>query len=95
MFKKLIILLISSALLGCVVMPEVDRSEKYSCALSSDKKYLKVANLMDGDTSFYEWQDEMLSIITFPTTAIISTVYVAVNNVYHIGEKQIKCGKKN
>ena len=50
---------------------------------------------MKGDTSFYEWNDEFLSIITMPTSAIVSSVYVSVNNVYHFGEKQIKCGSKN
>jgi hypothetical protein len=50
---------------------------------------------MKGDTSFYEWNDELLSIITMPTSAVVSSVYVAVNNVYHFGEKQIKCGNKN
>ncbi|WP_131811853.1 hypothetical protein [Paraglaciecola hydrolytica] len=75
-------------------MPAVDHTEKYQCALSTDKKTLKVVNLLEGDTSFYEWNDEFLSLITIPTSAIVSTVYVAVNNVYHIGEKQIKCGNK-
>lgn len=78
-------------LTGCVVVPEKDHSVKYQCGLSSDKKVLKVVNLTKGDTSFYEWQDEMLSVITLPTSAIISSTYVLVNNVYHFGEKTIKC----
>jgi hypothetical protein len=61
------------------------------CSLSTDKKTLKVVNLLDGDTTFYAWQDEIISVITLPSSAIISSVYVAVNNVYHIGEKKIKC----
>ncbi|WP_206485500.1 hypothetical protein [Thalassotalea sp. G2M2-11] len=47
---------------------------------------------MDGNTNYYAWQDEMLSIISFPTSAVISSVYVAVNNIYHFGEQKIKCG---
>ncbi|WP_448566672.1 hypothetical protein [Thalassotalea ganghwensis] len=78
---------------GCMVVPEVDHSAQYRCELSSDKKYLKVVNLLENDTSFYRWNDEVLSIITIPTSAIVSSVYVAVNNIYHVGEKTIKCGK--
>ncbi|WP_139302529.1 hypothetical protein [Thalassotalea sp. PP2-459] len=55
-------------------------------------KTLKVVNLMEGDTSFYAWNDEFFSIISMPTSAVVSGVYVAVNNVYHAGEKTIKCG---
>ena len=95
MFWKIIILIFTLSFTACVVVPEVDYSQKYQCALSTDKKTLKVVNLMKGDTSFYEWNDEFLSIITMPTSAIVSSVYVAVNNVYHFGEKQIKCSNKN
>jgi hypothetical protein len=61
------------------------------CALSTDKKTLKVVNLLDGDATFYAREDEMFSVINMPGSAIISSVFVAVNNVYHIGEKRIKC----
>ncbi len=80
---------------SCVVVPEVADVPQYKCGLSTDQKTLKVVNLMAGDTSFYEWNDEFLSIISMPTSAILSGVYVAVNNVYHIGEKQIKCSGKS
>ncbi len=76
---------------SCVVVPQSSINQNVECALSTDKKYLKVVNLLDGDTSFYAWQDEMLSVITMPGSAIISSVYVTVNNIYHIGEKKIKC----
>jgi len=91
MLKICQIIIILWTLTGCVVIPEVDHSQTYQCGLSTDKKTLKVVNLMEGDTSFYKWNDEFLSIITLPTSAVLSSVYVAVNNVYHIGEKQIKC----
>ncbi|SEL20878.1 hypothetical protein SAMN05216262_10791 [Colwellia chukchiensis] len=77
---------------ACVVLPEVKENQHYQCGLSSDKKTLKVVNLMAGDTSFYQWHDELLSLITLPSTAVISSTYVAVNNIYHLGEKVIKCG---
>jgi len=91
MLKVCQIIIFLLTITGCVVIPEVDHSQKYQCGLSTDKKTLKVVNLMKGDTSFYKWNDEFLSIITLPTSAVLSSVYVAVNNVYHIGEKQIKC----
>jgi len=90
MYKIVILLLILSCT-SCVVLPEKDHTQKYQCALSTDMKVLKLVNLTDGDTSFYEWNDEMLAIITIPTSAIVSGAYVLVNNIYHIGEKQIKC----
>ena len=93
MFKKFITCLFILSCSGCVVLPEKDLSEKYQCALSTDKKVLKLVNLTDGDTSFYQWNDEFLAIISVPTSAIISGVYVLVNNIYHVGEKIIKCGK--
>jgi len=95
MTNTIITIIFTFALSGCVVMPEIDNSQNYQCGLSTDKKTLKVVNLMDGDTSFYKWNDEFASIITLPTSAVISSVYVAVNNIYHIGEKQIKCSNKN
>lgn len=40
------------------MVPEIDNSQNYQCGLYTDKKALKIVNLMDGDTSFYEWNDE-------------------------------------
>lgn len=91
MFKKILFVVFVFNISGCVVVPENVETESYQCALSTDQKVLKLVNLTDGDTSFYEWNDEMLAIITVPTSAIISGTYVLVNNAYHIGEKLIKC----
>ncbi|OUS24467.1 hypothetical protein A9Q98_13705 [Thalassotalea sp. 42_200_T64] len=91
MLKKALLFAPIFYLSGCLVVPETDQSQEYQCALSTDKKVLKLVNLTEGDTSFYEWNDEMLAIITVPTSAIISGTYVLVNNVYHISEKLIKC----
>ena len=92
MYKIVTLLLILSCT-SCVVLPEKDYTQKYQCALSTEMKVLKLVNLTDGDTSFYEWNDEMLAIISIPTSAIISASYVLVNNIYYIGEKKIKCDK--
>ena len=91
MLKKIFILLVALSITSCVVVPEKVQSQRYNCGLSTDMKGLKLVNLTDGDTSFYEWSDEMLAIISIPTSAIISGTYVLVNNIYHIGEKTIKC----
>jgi len=90
-FNKYILVLIVALLPSCIVVPHIAERQEFQCALSTDKKTLKVINLTDGDATFYAWQDEMFSFITIPSSAIISGVYVAVNNVYHIGEKHIKC----
>lgn len=92
MLKKIFTLLVALNITSCVVVPEKVDSQKYNCGLSTDMKVLKLVNLTDGDTSFYEWSDEMFAIISIPTSAIISGTYVLVNNIYHIGEKTIKCG---
>ncbi|MEW6999646.1 hypothetical protein AADZ86_18295 [Colwelliaceae bacterium BS250] len=91
MFKKILSVVVIFNLSACIVVPEKDETEAYQCALSTDRKTLKLVNLNNGDTSFYQWNDEMSAIITVPTSAIISGTYVLVNNVYHIGEKLIKC----
>lgn len=88
---KFMLLLIALLFTSCMVVPQSSIDQQPECALSTDKKYLKVVNLLDGDTTFYAWEDEMLSVVTMPSSAIISSVYVAVNNVYHFGENQIKC----
>ncbi len=97
MIIKGLVLFLTILCTACVVVPQIDHTEQakltqYQCELSSDKKVLKLVNLIDGDTTFYAWNDEMLAFITIPASAIISSTYVLVNNIYHIGEKQIKCG---
>lgn len=95
MLSKLLMVFIVVFMCGCIVLPEIDDTQKYQCELSTDRKVLKLVNLTDGDTSFYRWNDEMLAIITIPTSAIISATYVLVNNIYHIGEEIIKCDKSD
>ena len=92
---RILCLLIILNCTGCVVIPVKSDSEidpqNYQCELSTDMKVLKLVNLTDGDTSFYEWNDEFFAIISVPTSAIISGSYVLVNNIYHVGERKIKC----
>ena len=94
MMKSLVALIVAvlPTVSGCVVIPEKEIKAKYQCGLSTDKKVLKFVNLLKNDNSFYAWNDEILGVITVPTSAIVSSVYVAVNNTYHFAEKTIKCG---
>jgi len=87
---KAVALFATLAMSGCVVLPE-DSADTSQCYLSSNQKYLKVVDLTDGDTSFYDWQGKIIGVITMPTSAVISASYVAVNNVFNFGEKLIKC----
>ena len=93
MIKNLVTLMIVVILItsGCVVIPEKDFTAKYKCGLSTDKKVLKFVNLLENDNSFYAWNDEILAVITVPTSAVVSGVYVAVHNTYHFAEETIKC----
>ncbi|WP_296047729.1 hypothetical protein [uncultured Alteromonas sp.] len=87
---KTVAALVTLAMSGCVVLPE-DSADTSQCYLSSNQKYLKVVDLTDGDTSFYDWQGKIIGVISLPTSAVISASYVAVNNVFNFGEKLIKC----
>jgi hypothetical protein len=91
---KLMVLLLALSCTSCVVLPEKSQHQNYECSLSTNMKVLKLVNLTDGDTSFYKWNDELTAFITIPASAIISASYVLVNNIYHIGEKKIKCNNK-
>lgn len=51
---------------------------------------LKIIDAAEGSNSFYS----ISSVILFPITAVPSGIYVGVNNVYHLGEERIVCGKK-
>ncbi|RYY74362.1 MAG: hypothetical protein EOO52_15715 [Gammaproteobacteria bacterium] len=74
-------------LTGCIVVPEKDFSNRNRCEISSDKKTLKVLDLAKGTNSYYS----ISGVILVPLTGIVSGTYVAVNNVYHLGEELIVC----
>ena len=90
MRRKILIASVVACLGGCVVLPE-DAAPTKECYLSSNKKYLKVVDLTEGDPSFYRWNGKIVGVITMPTTAVLSASYVAINNVFHFGEELIKC----
>jgi len=85
--KYLIILLFF--LSSCAVVPVKDQSHVNQCEISSDKKTLKVVDLADESNSYYS----ISGVILLPITGVVSGVYVAVNNVYHLGEEKIVCSK--
>lgn len=73
---------------GCVVVPEQDLSYVNKCELSSDRKTLKVIDASKGTNSYYS----ISGLILLPVSGIVSGTYVAINNVYHLGEESIVCG---
>lgn len=81
----IIILFLSS----CAVIPVKDHSHINKCEISSDKKTLKVMDFADESNTYYS----ISGVILLPITGVVSGVYVAVNNVYHLGEEKIVCGK--
>lgn len=91
MMYKIVIIFLIVVCTSCVVLPEKDQTQNYQCGLSTEMKVLKLVSLTDGDASFYAWNDDILAVITVPTTAIISATYVLVNNTYNIGERIIRC----
>ncbi|WP_171040861.1 hypothetical protein [Pseudoalteromonas phenolica] len=78
------LLLLSS----CVVVPIKDDNHVNKCEISSDKKTLKVIDLAKESNTYYS----ISGIILLPITGVVSGVYVAVNNIYHLGEEIIICG---
>ena len=71
-----------------MVVPEQDLSYVNKCELSSDRKTLKVIDASKGTNSYYS----ISGLILLPVSGIVSGTYVAINNVYHLGEESIVCG---
>jgi len=78
------LILISS----CMVMPEKDQTYANKCEISSDRKTLKVIDASKDTNSYYS----ISGLILLPVSGIVSGTYVAINNVYHMGEEKIVCG---
>lgn len=89
--NMIIVCVILSALLlvtGCVVLPIKDNAHVNKCEISSDRKTLKIVNAFKETNSYYS----ISGLVLLPITGIVSGGYVAINNIYHLGEEQIVCG---
>ncbi|WP_286049800.1 hypothetical protein [Rheinheimera sp. KL1] len=58
------------------------------CEISCDRKTLKVIDASKDTNSYYS----VSGLILFPVSGIVSGAYVAINNIYHLGEETIVCG---
>jgi hypothetical protein len=72
---------------GCIIVPKNDSTRHNKCEISSDRKTLKVIDLAKETNSYYS----ISGLFLFPVTGIISGTFVAVNNIYHLGEETIVC----
>jgi hypothetical protein len=73
---------------GCVVVPAKDLLAENKCEISSDRKTLKMINGFEDTSTYYS----ISGLILVPITGVVSGVYVAINNIYHMGEEAIICG---
>lgn len=88
-FKYPLVLLALSTLSGCIVVPETDTAKVNRCEISSDRKTLKVINGFEDTNTFYS----ISGLLLLPISGVVSGTYVAINNVYHLGEERIVCGR--
>ncbi|MBE1298839.1 MAG: hypothetical protein GJ680_02865 [Alteromonadaceae bacterium] len=75
---------------GCIVVPQTDSTKVNRCEISSDRKTLKVINGFDDANTYYS----VSGLVLVPISGIISGTYVAINNIYHLGEEHIICGSQ-
>ena len=75
---------------GCVVVPTNDVSSINKCEISTDRKTLKIINGFEETNTYYS----ISGLILIPITGVVSGTYVAINNIYRIGEEAVVCGKK-
>ena len=88
--KFLLLLILSTTISGCIVVPETDTAKVNRCEISSDRKTLKVINGFEDTNTFYS----ISGLVLLPISGVVSGTYVAINNVYNIGEETIVCGSK-
>jgi hypothetical protein len=86
----LLVFIVAAILSGCMVVPQNDVAKVNRCEISSDRKTLKVINGFEDTNTFYS----ISGLVLLPVTGIVSGTYVAVNNIYHLGEERLVCGKK-
>nr|WP_136252544.1 hypothetical protein [Ningiella ruwaisensis] len=75
---------------ACVVVPEKDTVKVNRCEISSDRKTLKIINGFEDTNTFYS----ISGLVLIPISGVVSGTYVAINNIYHLGEERIVCGSK-
>ncbi|CAB9492542.1 hypothetical protein [Alteromonas macleodii] len=80
-----------SLLSACVVVPETDTAKVNKCEISSDRKTLKVINGFKDTNTFYS----ISGLVLLPISGVVSGTYVAINNVYHLGQETFVCGSEN
>ena len=85
---KIILIVITLMLTGCIVVPENDRYHVNRCEISSDHKILRVVDLAKETNSYYS----IGGLILYPISGVVSGTYVAINNVYRLGEEKFVCG---
>ena len=91
LMKKVILFLAALMLVsGCVVVPEDDLAKVNRCEISSDRKTLKVINGFEETNTFYS----ISGLVLLPITGVVSGTYVAINNIYNLGEERFVCGPK-
>jgi hypothetical protein len=76
---------------ACIVVPINDLSSVNKCEISSDRKTLKIINGFEDTNTYYS----ISGLILVPISGVVSGAYVAINNIYRIGEEAIVCGKGN
>ena len=59
--------------------------------VSCQVKTLKVINGFEDTNTFYS----ISGLVLLPISGVVSGTYVAINNVYHLGEETLVCGSKN
>lgn len=88
MLKQFLAAFTTLLLCGCIVVPERDFERVNKCEISSDRKTLKVVNGFEQTNTFYS----ISGLVLLPISGVISGTYVAINNVYHLGEETLVCG---
>ncbi|MDH5300641.1 MAG: hypothetical protein OEW58_04695 [Gammaproteobacteria bacterium] len=90
--KKLIGMLLGLSTVACVAIPVTDYSYEAKCEISSDRKTLKIIDVAKETNTYYSIEGLTSTPILLPISAVVSGTYVAINNVYQIGEERVKCG---
>lgn len=86
--RSVIIAVAFTGLKACVVVPVTDTAKVNRCEISSDRKTLKVIDGFKDTNTFYS----VSGLLLLPISGVVSGTYVAINNVYHLGEERFVCG---